>query len=240
MKFKPSNISTRYPHKPIVHPATPANTSPTPWLTSVHSTVTRGKYGSGNYRGNCSGYLIKDLLRFFGASRVLDPMTGSGTCKDVCDELDIECHSFDLKDGHDANDWQSYKGIGKFDFVWLHPPYWQMIRYNDDSRCLSNAPTLESFSQQLREVLEKCTSVMTANGHIAILIGNYQHKGRYIPLTYLTFNVATQLGLWPASTDVIRLQHNNASSKKSYNSSFIPAIHDVCLIFEKEGTSDKL
>lgn len=101
-----------YRHKLIHHPETPVNASPTPWLTSIHATKRRGPYGSPDYRGNCSGYLIKDLLRYFSATRVLDPMTGSGTCRDVCQELDVECVSFDLHSGKDASNPLSYEGIG--------------------------------------------------------------------------------------------------------------------------------
>ena len=104
-------IDTPYPHRMIQHPETPVNASPVPWLTSLHATRRRGPHGRADYRGNCSGYLIKDLVRYFGATRVLDPMTGGGTCRDVCDELGIECYSFDLRENQDANDWSSYRGI---------------------------------------------------------------------------------------------------------------------------------
>lgn len=79
---------------------------------SIHSTVNRGPWGASSYRGNCDGYLIKDLLQFFGARKVLDPMTGSGTCRDVCQDLDIACTSFDLRAGMDAAD-PAYRRAGR-------------------------------------------------------------------------------------------------------------------------------
>lgn len=60
-------------------PAAPRNGSPVPELTSLHTEIRRGPYGDRRYRGNCGGYLIRDLLRYFGADRVLDLMSGSGT-----------------------------------------------------------------------------------------------------------------------------------------------------------------
>ena len=80
-------------------PTIPRTPSPVPWLTSLHATEGRGAYGHSAFRGNCSGLLIHDLLRFFRPRRVLDPMTGSGTCRDVCVELEIPCVSFDLQQG---------------------------------------------------------------------------------------------------------------------------------------------
>src|SRR5438552_9974582 len=99
-----------------VLPQAPINASPVPWLTSLYHKAWRGNYGDARYPGNCSGELIKDLLRYFAPTRVLDPMTGSGTCADVCRELGIECRSTDLTgsrfDPADACDPKSYAGIG--------------------------------------------------------------------------------------------------------------------------------
>jgi hypothetical protein len=105
-----------------------------------------GPYGNRRYPGNCSGELIKDLLRYFRPKRVLDPMTGSGTCADVCREIGIECVSFDIREGRDAADPQSYLGLGEFDFIWIHPPYWRQKLYTDDPRDLSTAARTNSSS----------------------------------------------------------------------------------------------
>lgn len=42
-----------------------------------------------DYRGNCSGLLNRDLIKFYRPSRVLDPMKGGGTCRDVCGKLAV-------------------------------------------------------------------------------------------------------------------------------------------------------
>lgn len=220
----------------ITLPASPRTASPVPWLTSIHSTRNRGPWGASSYRGNCGGYLIKDLVQFYGAQRVLDPMTGSGTCADVCADLGVACTSFDLKRGQDAADPASYEGLEAHDFVWLHPPYWRMIRYSDDPGCLSNAPSLGAFLDRLIAVLGNCVQVLAPGGRIAVLIGGYtdQDEGqRHIPLPALTTARAIEAGLWPACTDIIRFQHGNTSSRRSYRSSFIPGLHDVCIVLER-------
>jgi len=215
-------------------PATPKTASPVPELTSIHSEPERGPYGDSRYRGNCGGHLIKDLLRYHQPQRVLDPMTGSGTCRDVCNELGIECVSFDLNAGQDASDPASYEDLGTFDFVWLHPPYWRMIRYGADERCLSQAESLEAFMSRLSRVMMNCQSVLTPSGVIGVLIGGYSERGTYMPLSALTTYAGIQAGLWPSCTEIIRFQHGNTSSRKSYTSSFIPGLHDTCIMFRKQ------
>lgn len=212
-------------------PAAPRTSSPVPELTSIHATRRRGRWGEAGYRGNCDGYLIRNLLRYFDPRRVLDPMTGSGTCRDVCWELGIPCASFDLKSGFDASDPASYAALGRpYDFIWLHPPYWRMIRYGEDPRCLSNAATLEEFLERMEQLIGNCREVLAAGGKLAILMGSYSDRGRYLPLSSLTLERAMKAGMWPACTEIIRLQHGNTSSRKRYASRFIPGLHDVCLV----------
>ncbi|MAT70102.1 MAG: hypothetical protein CMJ58_11345 [Planctomycetaceae bacterium] len=213
-------------------PAAPLNGSPVPELTSIHAANRRGPYGRRHYRGNCGGYLIRDLLRYYRPQRVLDPMTGSGTCRDVCRELDIPCVTMDIRRGQDAADPDSYAQLAPVDFVWMHPPYWRMIRYNDDPRCLSKAPSLEAFLTRMQLVLRLCRSVLKPDGKIAVLIGGYSDRGRYQPLPQLLVERAIRERLWPAATEIIRLQYGNTSSSKRYRSSFIPGLHDTCLVFE--------
>jgi hypothetical protein len=54
-----------------------------------------------------------------------------------------------------------------------------------------------------------------------------------VPLVYHTKRLAFAAGLRQPCTDIIRFSHGNSSSRKVYRSSFIPGLHDVCMIFEK-------
>jgi len=216
-------------------PAIPHTASPTPWLTSIHATPGRGKYGDPGFRGNCSGLLIRDLLQFFRPRRVLDPMSGGGTCRDVCEDLGIACRAFDLRSGFDATSAESFRELGTFDFVWLHPPYWRMIRYGKDERCLSNAPTLDDYLAQLQAVLRNCATVLAPRGRIAVLMGDGKHDGEYLGLPFRTMNIAAAEGLWLACPEIVRFSHGATSSSKVYRTSFIPRLHDVCLVLKRRG-----
>jgi hypothetical protein len=214
-------------------PKAPKNNSPVPHLTSLYHFDDMGDYGSRKYPGNCGGNLIKDLLMFFKPQRVFDPMTGSGTCRDVCHELAIDCYSSDLQKGVDACDASQFPR-DTFDFVWLHPPYWRMKLYTSDERDLSRAPSLDDFLKQLTLVLENCYGALKTGGRVAILMGDYKdYEAGFIPLTFWTKYIALQLGFSQHCTDIIRFGHGNSSNKKRYRTSFIPGMHDVCMIFEK-------
>ena len=215
-------------------PEIPPNASPVPRLTSLYHHEEPGPYGDRGYPGNCSGALIKDLLRFYDPASVLDPMTGSGTCRDVCHELGIPCRPFDLKRGFDACDPESFAELGTYDFCWIHPPYWRMKRYSDDPRDLSTAATLEDFLERYAVLIANCTCVLSAGGRLAILMGDYfDREEGFVPLVYHTKDLAFAAGLRQACTDIIRFGHGASSGKKVYRTAFIPGLHDVCTVFEK-------
>jgi hypothetical protein len=217
-------------------PRAPKNASPVPHLTSLYHFHRAGEYGDRGYPGNCGGNLIKDLLQFFRPEGVvLDPMSGSGTCADVCRELGIPCMAWDIHRGIDACDPRGF-GADTFAFIWAHPPYFRQKLYSADVRDLSRAPTLEDFLRRYRQFIRNCAVALKQGGKLAILMGDYQDReAGYVPLVYWTKHLAFQAGLRQCATDIIRFSHGASSSKKVYRSSFIPGLHDVCMIFQKQS-----
>ena len=217
-----------------VLPMAPRNASPVPGLTSLYHKRYRGDYGDSRYPGNCSGELIKDLLRYFEPSLVFDPMTGSGTCKDVCTELGIACCSDDIRYGFDACDPSTFPHHLQFDFIWIHPPYWRQKHYTDDPRDLSNCATLDDFLAKYARLIGNCASALAPGGKLAILMGDYSDReAGFVPLTYHSKRLCFEAGLRQACTDIVRFSHGASSSYKTYKSSFIPGLHDICSILEK-------
>jgi hypothetical protein len=217
-------------------PRAPITGSPVPHLTSLYhnSDGRRGQYGDQNYPGNCSGNLIRDLLTFFRPGLVFDPMSGSGTAGDVCQALGIPCRAGDIHQGFDACDPACFPKGETFDFIWAHPPYWRMKLYADDSRDLSRSPTLEHFLLRYGQFIRNGAASLKRGGKLAILMGDYRDReAGQVPLVYHTKRLAFAAGLTQNCTDIIRFSHGNSSSRKVYRSSFIPGLHDVCMIFEK-------
>ncbi|MBY0460509.1 MAG: hypothetical protein K2V38_24605 [Gemmataceae bacterium] len=186
-------------------PLAPINASPVPRLTSLYHHDQAGPYGDRRYPGNCSGELIKDVLRYFRPVKILDPCSGSGTCRDVCRELDIACHALDIRYGQDACNPASFPRTTTFPLIWAHPPYWRMKRYTNDPRDLSAAPTLEAFLDRYGRFLGNCADVLEPGGILAVLMGDYSDRTEgFLPLTYHTLcgrphkvHNVVQLVMWP-------------------------------------------
>ena len=216
-------------------PQAPRNASPVPHLTSLYHNAEAGPYGHRGYPGNCSGNLIKDLLPYFKPDGlILDPMAGSGTCADVCRELQLACLSWDIHQGIDACDPAGFGPDASFAFIWSHPAYWRQKLYLDDPRDLSRSPTLEDFLRRYRQFIRNCARALQPGGKLAILMGDYTDKDAgFVPLTYHTKRLCFEAGLKQHCTDIVRFSHNASSSHKVYKSAFIPGLHDICSIIER-------
>ena len=131
--------------------------SPVPHLTSLYHFDRAGEYGDRKWPGNCGGNLIKDLLKYFRPSGIVfDPMSGSGTCRDVCEELGIPCFAWDIHQGFDACDPNGFPPAETFD-VHLGP---SALLADEAVRRRSPRPvprpTLDDFLRRYGQFIRNC------------------------------------------------------------------------------------
>ena len=205
---------------------------------SVVSYPDRGPWGDASYRGNCTGHLVKDLILRFKCHSVFDPAEGSGTVRDVVDginefrRLNIHYEGRDLNRGWDILN--SDLPQKRFDMVWYHPPYWDIIRYSDKPEDLSSCRTLEEFERKLNQSAERLFQVLAPRGIMAVLIGDKRKAGNYYAL-HRSLLSNGHIGRLKAI--IIKIQYNCRSDTKMYGSQnpfLIPIKHEYCLIFQKE------
>lgn len=195
------------------------------------------RYGNNKYRGNCSGLLIKDLLEYYTTicdiKKVFDPMTGSGTTKDVCRELGIENLCLDLNPVWGGFDALNDEIPESSDFIFWHPPYHDIIKYSGvmygqaDPRDLSRCKNYQEFIKKLDKIQAKLITSLRKNGRIAILVGDLKKKG-------LLLSMQRDMSWFGFPENiVIKAQHNCWSDNQSYNGRFIPIQHEYLLIFKR-------
>ncbi len=204
-------------------------------MQSVISYKDRGKYGNSLYRGNCSGYVIKDLIEHFypgtKPKKFVEIFSGGGTGKDVAKELNIKNSiHLDLNNGWDALIDEIPTGS---DFVFSHPPYWDIINYENQRKeyCpndLSNNMSYEEFIKKLDIVNEKIYNCLINGGRHAILVGDVRKKSVYYSI------LKDMKWFGDIESHIIKIQHNCFSDNKVYNNnSFIAIKHEHILIFKK-------
>ena len=195
-------------------------------LTSVVSYPGRGPWGDNRYPGNCSGYLLIDLCATYQPARVLDPMEGGGTSREVCADMGVDYAGYDLHSGTDSL--RDEIGAG-YDLIFWHPPYHDMKLYSDDARDLSRAGSIAAFGALLRAGYWRFFDMLAPGGRLAILMGDLRRRGRYEPLTA---DVA-RLDRSHLESIVVKIQHNVSSNKTRYGAPFVPILHETLTIFRK-------
>ena len=206
-------------------------------LCSVVSYPDRGPWGDARYRGNCTGYLVKDLILRFNCESVFDPAEGGGTVRDVVNGINNYLRQYIYYEGRDLKEgWDIVRSPlpeRQFDLVFYHPPYWDIIRYSNHPDDLSNCDSLESFEEKLVKSTERLMETVRPGGVLAVLIGDKRKHDAYYPLLR---SLLMKQNLGELKGIIIKVQHNCMSDRMFYNSRnpfLIPIKHEYCLIFVK-------
>jgi len=85
-------------------------------------------------------------------------------------------------------------GINSVQFLIMHPPYWDIIKFSEDENDLSNAKSIEDFLNLLGEAIEKTYSVLDKDRFFALVIGDKYSKGEWIPLGFYSMQKALEKG----------------------------------------------
>lgn len=211
-------------------------------LTSVLSYPERGEGGSNRYRGNCSPRLIEDLINFFRPSQICDYMCGSGTTKSAADRCGIESKLYDLHSGFDVINCEIPE---RPEFIFWHPPYWDIIKYSDvmykaadvQSRYgydpkkldLSRIPDWNRFVEVMNYAMMKQFIALEKGGRIAVLMGDIKKKGKLYSMLSEIIKPGTLENI------IIKMQHNCVSDNTTYSGRFIPIVHEYVMIVRKDA-----
>ena len=215
-------------------------------MKSVMSFPERGNYGNSNWRGNTSGYVIKELIQHFNPKLFVDACEGSGTSRDVCKEMGIEYVGLDLYKGQDfTKDYILTQLPRPADICFTHPPYHDMIAYSgsvygkeiltgDTSHCRN----VEEFISKSQVMLMNQREATKEGGIYCTLIGD-QRGGSLGKGNFRSYQ-ADFISMMPKEellSVAIKLQHNCISDTRVYSGSFIPIMHEYLLIWKKKAKS---
>lgn len=211
-------------------------------LTSIVSYPERGVGGNNQYRGNCSPKLIEDLVGFFKPTEICDYMCGSGTTKAAAEKMGIRSHLYDLHSGFDIMNCEIKE---RPEFIFWHPPYWDIIKYSDvmykakdveerygyDPRKfdLSRIQNWDQFVESMNYAMMKQFTALEKGGRMAVLMGDIKKKGKLYSMISEIIKPGTLENI------IIKTQHNCFSDNVQYNGKFIPILHEYVLIVRKDN-----
>ncbi|KAB7884997.1 hypothetical protein [Poseidonibacter ostreae] len=211
-------------------------------MKSVLSYPNRGKWGKSSWRGNSSGYIIKEMIEHFRPNLFVDACEGSGTSRDVCKDMNVNYVGLDLYNGNDFTKDSILEQLPHpTDICFTHPPYHNMITYSgsvygddaivgDTSRC----DNPEEFISKSQLMLFNQREATKEGGIYSTLIGDHRKNGSFRSYQSDFIQMMPKDELLSVT---IKLQHNCLSNNTHYNGNFIPILHEYLILWKKKKKS---
>lgn len=225
---------------------------------TIWSFKERGAWSThkGDYPGNCSPKVIKNLLLKYSKENdlILDQFVGSGTTiiesilnKRKCIGIDVNEKALNIV----KNRINKLKGSVRIlkgdarkldlkdeyiDFICTHPPYWNIIKYSNNINEDLSLLDLKGFYKAMTIVSKECFRVLKKDKFCAIIIGDIRKKGYIEPLGFNIMNVFLNQG-FKLKEVIIKEQHNCSSTEKWINiakkNNFLLIKHEYIFILKK-------
>ncbi len=143
--------------------------------------------GSKHYAGATPSWVIWQLLQRYTreGDTVLDPMVGSGTTVDVCNDLARTPLGFDLApsrpDIRQADARHIPLDDASVDFAFIDPPYSTHIDYSDDERCIGKLDAGgedhgRQYYKAMEQVIAELDRVLIPRRYMALYVSDSWRK----------------------------------------------------------------
>ncbi len=179
---------------------------------------------NGYYHGNFIPQIPNQLFRRYTkkGDLILDPFMGSGTsiieaqrlgrnaigielqesvAKEaytrIISEKKDACRSFVCVGDSRVYDVEKILSVfetEKVQFIIYHPPYWDILKFSDDERDLSNSKSVDNFISEFGKVIDNTAQYLEKNRYCAVVIGDKYANSEIIPLGFYCMNLFVSKG----------------------------------------------
>ena len=132
-------------------------------------------------------------------------------------------------------------GLKSVQFLMIHPPYWDIIKFSENPNDLSNAKNLDSFLLQMQKLAKNSYEVLDNNRYCALIISDKYVGGEWIPLAFYTMQEFLKQGYKLKSTIVKNFEETKGKMNKKelwrYRAlvgGFYIFKHEYIFLFKKE------
>lgn len=226
--------------------------------TTIWSFKDRGDWAThkGDYPGNCSPYVVKNLLIKYTNKNdiVLDQFVGSGTTIIESLLLNRKTIGIDINDKALNITKSRIKDIGgkyklirgdatklilknkSIDFICTHPPYMDIIKYSNGIKGDISLLSGEEFYNSIKLVAIESFRVLKEKCYCAILIGDVRKNGLIVPVGFNVMELFLNEGFLLKEI-IIKKQHNCKSTDKwieiAKKRNFLLIQHEYIFVFQK-------
>ena len=170
---------------------------------------------------------VESYVRNIGGHRLVDVISGDSASSSTKDKVLTSLE----KAGRD-----------KAQFLVLHPPYADIIKFSEKKEDLSNCETTEDFLEMFKDVAQNGFDLLQRGRYAALIIGDKYAKGELIPLGFLCMQKMNEVGFKTKSIIVKNIEGNEIGKGRTGNLWRYRALaggfnifkHEYIMIFEKK------
>lgn len=180
-----------------------------------------------NMGRRCIGVELKQEMVDYVSDK-FDPKT-------LVTDVNIICGDSASSDiGYKIQDRLEVMGRDKAQFLVLHPPYDDIIKFSDKKEDLSNCETTEEFYDLFEEVARNGYEKLEKGRFAALIIGDKYAKGQYYPLSFGCMERMNRAGFITKAIIVKNIEGNEKAKGKQANLWRYRALYGGFYIFKHE------
>ncbi len=133
-------------------------------------------------------------------------------------------------------------GIKSVQFLMMHPPYWDIIKFSDNPDDLSNAASVDNFLKMIGKIVDKTYSILDNGRYLALVIGDKYYNGEWIPLGFYTMQEVMKRGYKLKSTIIKNFDETKGKLNKKELWRYRALLggyyifkHEYIFLFQKEN-----
>ncbi|MBI2451850.1 DNA methylase [Candidatus Pacearchaeota archaeon] len=177
----------------------------------------KNKKGNNKFQGVTPAFIIWNLIQRYTKSKdlVVDPMVGSGTTIDVCEEENRRVMGYDINPQHPKAIKNDARKIpledDSVDMVFIDSPYGNNVNYSNEASDIGKISAEDpKFYEELEKVAVEIYRILKEGKVIGWLIGDQWVKKKFTPVGFKIYQMLEKVGFEPM--DLICVARRNQSS----------------------------
>lgn len=174
--------------------------------------------GNNKFQGVTPAFIVWNMVQRYTkpGDLVVDPMVGSGTTIDVCEEEGRKVIGYDVNPKHpkaQKNDSRKIPlGDNSVDMIFIDSPYGDNVNYSNEPADIGKISAEdENFYKELEKVAREINRVLKPGKVMGWLIGDQWVKRKFTPVGFKIYDILTEkVGFEPV--DLICVNRSNQSS----------------------------
>jgi len=129
---------------------------------------------------------------------------------------------------------------GSVQFLIMHPPYWDIIKFSRKKNDLSNAESADDFLKMFGKVIDNTYPVLQEGRYAAVVIGDKYSSGEWIPLGFYAMQEMIKRGYKLKSTIIKNFDQTTAKRNqkelwryRALAGGFYVFKHEYIFLFQK-------